>query len=73
MLRCGDRIAQSRRGISGGRWIKNLLRVSIRFEIVVPNSEKKEVIILSKNLPLVASEEIVQRHRDMLTVEDSSL
>ena len=32
-----------------------------------------EVIILSKNLRLVASEEIVQRYRDMLSLEESSL
>ena len=32
-----------------------------------------EVIILSKNLPLVASPEIVQRYDDMLTLENSSL
>ncbi len=32
-----------------------------------------EVIVMSKNLPLVASEQIVQRYRDMLKIEDSSL
>ena len=32
-----------------------------------------EVIVLSKNLRLVASEEIVQRYRNMLSLEESSL